>query len=131
MPSASVSACTVYYGTFADSCIAPSVSTPTTPEVKEATGFSSLELQLKGAGRTPYSRFADGLAVLRSSIREYLGAEAMAALRLPTSRALALVGIPDVKVRRETVETAAIVTRVASSWIRIGVSTSFFGRDCY
>lgn len=98
------------------------VSTPTTPEVEDATGFSSLELQLKGAGRTPYSRFADGLAVLRSSIREYLGAEAIAALRLPTSRALALVGIPDVKVRRETVETAAIVTRVAPSWIRIGVS---------
>lgn len=46
----------------------------------------------------------------------------MAALRLPTSRALALVGIPDVKVRREVVETAAIVTRVAPSWIRIGVS---------
>lgn len=46
---------------------------------------------------------------------------AMAALGLPTSRALALVGIPGVKVRRERIETAAIVTRVASSWIRIGV----------
>lgn len=81
-----------------------------------------MELQLKGAGRTPYSRFADGLAVLRSSVREYLGAEAVAALGLPTSRALALIGIPDVRVRRETMETAAIVTRVSSSWIRIGVS---------
>jgi hypothetical protein len=50
----------------------------------------------------------------------------MAALRLPTSRALALVGIPSVKVRRETIETAAIVTRVADSWIRIGVSDAVF-----
>lgn len=76
-----------------------------------------------GAGRTPYSRFADGLAVLRSSIREYLGAEAVAALGVPTSRALALVHLPDVKVRRERMENAAIVTRVAGSWIRIGVSS--------
>jgi uncharacterized protein YdiU (UPF0061 family) len=49
----------------------------------------------------------------------------MAALDLPTSRALALVGIPGVKVRRERIETAAIVTRVASSWIRIGVRSIF------
>lgn len=82
---------------------------------------------LAGAGRTPYSRFADGLAVLRSSIREYLGAEAVAALGIPTSRALALVHLPDVKVRRETLENAAIVTRVAGSWIRIGVSRCAFG----
>lgn len=66
---------------------------------------------------------ADGLAVLRSSVREYLGAEAMAALGLPTSRALALIGIDSVKVRRETIETAAIVARVGQSWIRIGVCT--------
>lgn len=74
-----------------------------------------------GAGRTPYSRFADGLAVLRSSIREYLGAEAVAALGVPTSRALALVHLPEVHVRREQLESAAIVTRVSGSWIRIGV----------
>lgn len=43
--------------------------------MREQTGFSALEFQLKGAGRTPYSRFADGLAVLRSSVREYLGSE--------------------------------------------------------
>lgn len=49
------------------------------------------EIQLKGAGRTPYSRFADGYAVLRSSIREFLGSEHMAALGVPTSRALNLV----------------------------------------
>ncbi|KAH8553198.1 hypothetical protein BGW37DRAFT_518162 [Umbelopsis sp. PMI_123] len=49
------------------------------------------ELQLKGAGRTPYSRFADGYAVLRSSIREFLGSEHMAALGVPTTRALNLI----------------------------------------
>ncbi|KAK4049153.1 hypothetical protein OIV83_004327 [Microbotryomycetes sp. JL201] len=96
------------------------MSTPATDDVRHQTGFPALELQLKGAGRTPYSRFADGLAVLRSSVREFLGSEAMAALGQPTSRSLALVGLPDVKVQRETMETAAIVTRVATSWIRIG-----------
>lgn len=49
------------------------------------------ELQLKGAGKTPYSRFADGLAVLRSSIREFLCSEAMKSLGIPTTRALCLV----------------------------------------
>lgn len=49
------------------------------------------ELQLKGAGKTPYSRFADGLAVLRSSIREFLCSEAMNGLGIPTTRALCLV----------------------------------------
>ena len=49
------------------------------------------ELQLKGAGKTPYSRFADGLAVLRSSIREFLCSEAMIGLGIPTTRALSLV----------------------------------------
>lgn len=77
------------------------------------------ELQLKGAGRTPYSRGADGRAVLRSSIREFLCSEAMHALGVPTSRALALVGSP-LPVRRETVETAAVVTRVAPSFLRFG-----------
>ncbi|SCV75009.1 BQ2448_8038 [Microbotryum intermedium] len=95
------------------------ISIISTPAV-EGLPFKSLELQLKGAGRTPYSRFADGLAVLRSSVREYLGAEAVAALKLPTSRALALVGLPSIKVRREAIETAAIVTRVSDSWIRVG-----------
>ncbi|GAA5926797.1 Fmp40p [Sporobolomyces koalae] len=96
------------------------LSTPPTAEVAASTGFRAIELQLKGAGRTPYSRFADGLAVLRSSVREYLGAEAVAALRIPTSRALALVHLPKLHVLRERVETAAIVTRVSGSWLRIG-----------
>lgn len=77
------------------------------------------EWQLKGSGRTPYSRMGDGRAVLRSSVREYLASEAMAGLDIPTSRALALVTSDD-PVYRETVETAAIVTRLAPSFIRFG-----------
>ncbi|MBL8471291.1 MAG: YdiU family protein [Rhodocyclaceae bacterium] len=77
------------------------------------------EIQLKGAGRTPYSRFADGRAVLRSSIREYLCSEAMAGLGIATTRALCIVG-SDAPVQREMVETAAVVTRVAPSFVRFG-----------
>ena len=77
------------------------------------------ELQLKGAGRTPYSRMGDGRAVLRSSIREYLGSEAMHGLGIPTTRALVVTGSPQ-PVRREEVETAAVVTRVAPSFVRFG-----------
>ncbi|MGH8517036.1 MAG: protein adenylyltransferase SelO, partial [Panacagrimonas sp.] len=83
------------------------------------------ELQLKGAGHTPYSRFADGRAVLRSSIREYLCSEAMHALGIPTTRALCLVGSPD-PVRREQLETAAIVCRVAPSFLRFGHFEYFY-----
>ena len=77
------------------------------------------ELQLKGAGKTRYSRMGDGRAVLRSSIREFLCSEAMHALRIPTSRALSVVG-SDMPVRRETMETAAVCARLAPSFIRIG-----------
>ncbi len=82
-------------------------------------GGGHLELQLKGAGRTPYSRMGDGRAVLRSSIREFLCSEAMAALGVPTTRALCVAGSA-LPVRRETLETAAIVTRVAPSFLRFG-----------
>lgn len=78
------------------------------------------ELQLKGAGITPYSRFADGKAVLRSSIREYVVSEALNALKIPTTRALSLTLLPHSKVRRETLEPGAIVARFAQSWLRIG-----------
>ncbi len=78
-----------------------------------------IELQLKGAGRTPYSRMGDGRAVLRSSIREFLCSEAMAGLGIPTSRALCIMG-SDLPVMRETVESAAVVTRMAPSFIRFG-----------
>jgi len=77
------------------------------------------ELQLKGSGRTPYSRMGDGRAVLRSSVREYLASEAMHGLGIPTTRALALVVSDDV-VMREEPETAAIVTRMAPSFVRFG-----------
>ena len=78
-----------------------------------------LEIQLKGAGLTPYSRMGDGRAVLRSSIREFLCSEGMHALGIPSSRALCVTGSPG-KVRREEIETAAVVTRVAPSFIRFG-----------
>jgi len=77
------------------------------------------ELQLKGAGKTRYSRMGDGRAVLRSSIREFLCSEAMHGLGIPTSRALAVVG-SNQAVRREEIETAAVCTRLAPSFIRIG-----------
>src|SRR4051812_6016725 len=86
------------------------------------------ELQLKGAGRTPYSRMGDGRAVLRSSIREYLGSEAMHGLGIPTTRALSVVGSPQ-PVRREEIETAAVVLRTAPSFIRFGHFEHFAARE--
>ena len=84
-----------------------------------ATPKGPVEIQLKGAGRTPYSRMGDGRAVLRSSIREYLCSEAMHGLGIPTTRALCLSGSPS-PVLREEVETAAVVTRSAASFLRFG-----------
>ncbi|MGY0194922.1 protein adenylyltransferase SelO [Leptothrix sp. BB-4] len=92
------------------------------------TPHGTREIQLKGSGMTPYSRRADGRAVLRSSIREYLCSEAMAALGIPTTRALALVGSP-LPVRREEIETAAVVTRTAPSFIRFGHFEHFCHHD--
>jgi len=77
------------------------------------------EIQLKGAGMTPYSRMGDGRAVLRSSVREYMASHAMHGLGIATTRALSLVSADD-PVMRETVETAAIVARVAPSFVRFG-----------
>lgn len=74
---------------------------------------------LKGAGQTPYSRFADGRAVLRSTLREYLCSEAIHYLGIPTTRALFMVSGSD-PVPRETMETAATLMRVAHSHIRFG-----------
>lgn len=85
------------------------------------------EWQLKGAGQTPFSRQADGRAVLRSSIREYLCSEAMAGLGIPTTRALALVG-SSTPVFREERETAATVVRVAPSFVRFGSFEVFYYR---
>ncbi|MCC7005842.1 MAG: YdiU family protein [Ottowia sp.] len=88
------------------------------------------ELQLKGCGLTPYSRMGDGRAVLRSSIREYLCSEAMAGLGIPTTRALAIIG-SDLCVMREEAETAAVVARVAPSFIRFGHFEHFSARKQY
>jgi uncharacterized protein YdiU (UPF0061 family) len=84
------------------------------------------ELQLKGAGPTPYSRTADGRAVLRSSVREFLCSEAMHFLGVPTTRALSLVATGDVVVRDmfyngdPKPEQGAVVCRVAPSFVRFG-----------
>ncbi|KAK9455116.1 hypothetical protein V1511DRAFT_499511 [Dipodascopsis uninucleata] len=86
------------------------------------------EIQLKGAGLTPYSRFADGRAVLRSSIREFLISEALNALSIPTTRALALSYFENEKVLRERIEPRAIVARMAESWIRIGTFDIHYSR---
>lgn len=88
------------------------------------------ELQLKGAGQTPFSRGADGRAVLRSSIREYLASEAMHALGVPTTRCLSLVTSPQ-PVRRERIETAAVVCRVAPSFVRFGSFEFFYYRGAH
>ena len=84
------------------------------------------ELQLKGAGPTPYSRHADGRAVLRSSVREFLCSEAMHHLGVPTTRALSLVGTGE-QVERDMfydghprMEPGAVVCRVAPSFLRFG-----------
>jgi serine/tyrosine/threonine adenylyltransferase len=83
------------------------------------------ELQLKGAGKTPYSRMGDGRAVLRSSIREFLCSEALHHLGIPTTRALAVVG-SDLPVFRETIETAAVATRMSPSFVRFGSFEYFY-----
>jgi uncharacterized protein YdiU (UPF0061 family) len=87
-----------------------------------------MELQLKGAGKTPYSRMGDGRAVLRSSIREFLCSEAMAALGIPTTRALVVTG-SNQRVMRENIETAAVVTRMAPSFVRFGSFEHWHYRD--
>ena len=93
-----------------------------------ATANGPMELQLKGAGLTPYSRMGDGRAVLRSSIREFLCSEAMHALGIPTSRALSVAG-SDQGVMRETVETSAVVVRMAPSFVRFGSFEHWFYRN--
>jgi uncharacterized protein YdiU (UPF0061 family) len=88
-------------------------------QTEEMGAPRGLELQLKGSGPTPFSRRGDGRAVLRSSIREFLCSEAMAGLGIPTTRALSLIASP-LKVQRESIESAAVVCRVAPSFLRFG-----------
>ena len=88
------------------------------------------ELQLKGSGKTPYSRMGDGRAVLRSSIREFLGSEALHHLGIPTTRALAVIG-SDQPVFRESVETAAVALRMSPTFIRFGSFEYFYWTQQY
>jgi uncharacterized protein YdiU (UPF0061 family) len=91
-----------------------------------ATDGSRQELQLKGAGKTPYARTADGRAVLRSSLREFMCSEAMYYLGVPTTRALSLVGTGEVVIRdmfydgNPAPEPGAVICRVAPSFVRFG-----------
>ncbi|NNL17317.1 MAG: hypothetical protein HKP37_01115, partial [Boseongicola sp.] len=82
------------------------------------------DIQLKGSGPTPYSRMGDGRAWLGPVLREYIMSEAMHALTIPTTRALAAVATGDI-VLRETPLPGAILTRVASSHIRVGTFQYF------
>jgi len=86
------------------------------------------DIQLKGSGRTPFSRGGDGRAALGPVLREYIVSEAMAALGVPTTRALAAVMTGE-GVRRETMLPGAVLTRVASSHIRVGTFQYFAARD--
>ena len=95
-------------------------------EVLTPTG-DRFDIQLKGAGRTPYSRGGDGRAWLGPVLREYLVSEAMHALEIPTTRALAAVTTGE-NVYRETMLPGAIVTRVASSHIRVGTFQIYAAR---
>jgi len=95
----------------------------------------SWAMQLKGAGPTPYSRTADGLAVMRSSVREYLCSEAMFHLGVPTTRALSLVNTGEQVMRdmlydgNPAYEPGAVVCRVAPSFIRFGSFQIFASRN--
>src|SRR6476620_3774756 len=95
-------------------------------EVRNSRG-EKWDLHLKGAGLTPFSRDGDGRAVLRSTIREYLCSEAMHGLGIPTSRALCITASDD-KVWRETIETGAMLVRIAPTHVRFGSVEIFYYR---
>jgi uncharacterized protein YdiU (UPF0061 family) len=86
------------------------------------------DIQLTGSGRTPFSRGGDGRAALGPVLREYLVNEAMAALGLPTTQALAAVTTGET-VRREGMPPGAILTRVAASHLRVGTFQYFVAQD--
>lgn len=96
-------------------------------EVKHEDG-SPRDLQLKGSGRTPFSRGGDGKAPLGPVLREYIVSEAMAALGVPTTRALAAVTTGE-SVYREEALPGAVLTRVAASHIRVGTFQFFYARE--
>ena len=86
------------------------------------------DIQLKGAGRTPFSRGGDGRAAIGPVLREYLMSESMAALGIPTTRALAFVTTGE-RVVREEIQPGAVLTRVAASHLRVGTFEFFAARD--
>ncbi|MDT0634825.1 protein adenylyltransferase SelO [Spectribacter hydrogenooxidans] len=86
------------------------------------------DVQLKGAGKTPYSRHADGRAMLASTVREYLVSEAMAGLGIPTTRALCVIG-STMQVARDTWHPAAVLTRLAPTHVRFGSFEYLFYRS--
>ena len=86
------------------------------------------DLHLKGAGKTPYSRFGDGRAVLRSSIREYIASEVMNNLNIPSTRAVALFTSEE-KVLRDSYESSAVLLRSSQSHIRFGHFEFFHYRN--
>ncbi len=86
------------------------------------------DIQLKGSGPTPFSRRGDGRAALGPVLREYIVSETMAALGIPTTRSLAAV-VTGENVLRETPLPGAVLTRVASSHIRVGTFQYFAARD--
>lgn len=96
-------------------------------EIVDQNGLR-LDVQLKGAGRTPYSRGGDGKAAIGPVLREYIVSEAMAALRVPTTRALAAVTTGEMIVREGPVP-GAILTRVAQSHVRVGTFQYFAARE--
>lgn len=78
------------------------------------------EVQLKGSGLTPFSRFADGKAVIRSSIREYIISEHLNSIGISTTRALALTFLPETRAKRYMYEKCGVVARFAELWVRLG-----------
>ena len=96
-------------------------------EVIDADGVRR-DIQLKGSGPTPFSRRGDGRAALGPVLREYIVSEAMAALGIPTTRSLAAVMTGE-RVMRETLLPGAVLTRVASSHIRVGTFQFFAARN--
>lgn len=87
---------------------------------KDLWNRNKYEIQLKGSGMTPYLRFADGKAVARSSIREYIISEHLHSIGIPTTRALSLTYLPKTYARRSLAEKCAIVARFAELWLRLG-----------
>jgi uncharacterized protein YdiU (UPF0061 family) len=90
---------------------------------------SRRDVQLKGSGRTPFSRGGDGRAALGPVLREYVVSEAMAALGIPTTRALAAVTTGERVAREEGMLPGAVLTRVAASHLRVGTFEYFAARD--